>query len=107
MTKHFLARLSDKRRELMTAELVTAHVDYLRGLRLDGVLELCGPCADDTALIVLRCSTAAEAERFVEDDPFSKAGYYGSRQIVEFTPADDSNNYHLDTVLERLQGATR
>lgn len=102
MTKHFLGRLSEKRRELMTAELVTAHVQYLRALRQAGVLELCGPCADDTALIVLRCTNAAEAEQYVEQDPFSKVGYYASRQIVEFKPADDSNNYHLDTVLKRL-----
>jgi len=53
---HFLVRLGGARSELMTPELVSAHVSYLHGLHDSEHLELCGPYEDGTAIIVLRRS---------------------------------------------------
>jgi uncharacterized protein YciI len=104
VTRYYLAHLNDKQRHLMTEELIRDHVEYLRALRAAGTLSLCGPCADGSALMVLATSDEDQARAVVEGDPFSKVGYYRSRRIVEFQPADDSNNYHLEEVLDHLPG---
>lgn len=106
MTRYFLARLDDKQRGLMTEELIRSHVGHLRAMREAGTLIMCGPCADGSALMILAADDLEQARAAVEADPFSQAGYYASRRIVEFQPADDTNNYHLDEVLDHLNAAT-
>lgn len=102
MTKHYVVHLDDKQRHLMTEELIRGHVAHLRAARAAGSLVLCGPCADGSALMILQAADEDAARAVVEEDPFSRAGYYATRRIVEFHPADDSNDYHLDEVLDHL-----
>jgi uncharacterized protein YciI len=98
----FVVHLSNKQRHLMTEELIRGHVEYLRQLKQKGVLPFCGPCKDGTAIMILNCDTFEEAHQFVENDPFSKVGYYASRNIVEIEEANESNNFLLDEVLDYL-----
>jgi uncharacterized protein YciI len=94
-TSHFLIRLSGAQPELMTPELVSEHVSYLHRLHDSGHLVLCGPCEDGTAIIVLRCSDRAEAERLAARDPFAHAGAYRERSIAAFRLATPENNFLL------------
>ena len=93
---HFVVRLGGAQPERMTPPLVAAHVAWLRSLHEAGQLVLCGPCADGTALIVLRCASQAEAERLAASDPFAAAGAYGDRTVVAFRMATPENNFLLD-----------
>jgi len=94
-TSHFLIRLSGAQTDLMTPELVSDHVSYLHQLHEAGHLVLCGPCEDGTAIIILRCSNQAEAERLATQDPFAQVGAYQERSIVAFRPATPENNFLL------------
>jgi len=91
----FVVHLSNKQHHLMTPDLIRAHVEYLRHLKQKGVLPFCGPCKDETAIMILNCNTFEEAQQLVENDPFSKAGYYASRNIVEIEEANEANNFLL------------
>lgn len=95
---HFLLRLGDARPEAMTPALIEAHVAWLRRLHAAGQLVLCGPCADGSAIIVLRCADRDAAERLAAEDPFADAGAYGSRSVVAFTPATPENDFLLRKV---------
>ncbi len=92
---HFIVRLSNARPELMTSELVSAHVDWLRGLDEKGTLIICGPCSDDTAIIIFACKSLAEAQKIAASDPFASVGAYGCRDVVAFRPATQMNNFLL------------
>jgi uncharacterized protein YciI len=100
--KQFFIFLSDKQRHLMTKQLIQDHVTYLGKLSKEGTLRLCGPCKDGSALMLLHCSSLAEAQHLVDEDPFSHVGYYTSRKIVEFEEASEANGFHLAEVLEML-----
>lgn len=95
ITSHFLIRLSGAQPELMTPELVSEHVLYLHRPHDSGHLVLCGPWEDETAIIVLRCSDKAVAERLATRDPFAQVGAYRERSIVAFRPATPENNFLL------------
>jgi uncharacterized protein YciI len=102
MTKHFVVHLADKQRHLMTEQLIRDHVHYLTELSRSGALIFCGPCADGTALMILRCADVDEANRLLEGDPFSQVNYYRSRRIVEILAANEQNQFHLPMVLDNL-----
>ncbi|REE77715.1 hypothetical protein A8990_12735 [Paenibacillus taihuensis] len=102
----FFVHLSNKQRHLMTEGLVRDHVEYLRKLKEKDVLPFCGPCKDGTAIMILSCGNLEEASLYVEEDPFSKAGYYETRSIVEVEEANAANNFHLDKVVDYLTTRT-
>jgi len=93
---HFLVRLGGAQPEVMTTALVEAHVAWLRSLHEAGQLVLCGPCADGTAVIVLRCATQEEAERLAASDPFAAAEAYRDRTVVAFRMATSENDFLLN-----------
>jgi len=97
--KKFVVHLSNKQKDLMSKELITAHVTYLKELKESGVLPFCGPCLDDTALMIIEAETFDDAVEFVENDPFSKVNYYIDRKIVEVEEANIENNFLIDEVL--------
>lgn len=102
--KQFVVQLSDKQRDLMTKELIIGHVNHLRSLKEKGVLPFCGPCYDGSALMIIKASDIEEARAYVEADPFAKANYYKSRNIVEVEEATIENNFLLEDVIEYLEG---
>ncbi|MBA4495066.1 YciI family protein [Paenactinomyces guangxiensis] len=100
--KQFVVRLSDKQKHLMTAKLITDHVNYLRQLKEVGRLPFCGPCTDGTAIMILKADSREEAEKLLASDPFSAVDYYKSRDMIEVEEATLENNFHLDRVLENI-----
>ena len=92
---HFIVRLSNARPELMTSELVSEHVHWLKKLDEEGMLIICGPCSDSTAIIILACKSLAEAQKIAASDPFASVGAYGCRDVVAFRPATQKNNFLL------------
>lgn len=101
--KHFRVILSDKQPKLMTEELIRAHVEYLDQLYQKDLVMACGPCTDQTALMIIKANSQEEAEKMIAGDPFSKVRYYRAIDISEFLLANPDNNFHLDTVLNKLR----
>ncbi len=92
----FLVRLSDKRPEAMTGEVIAQHVDWLRALHDEGRLIACGPCDDGTAIIVFKCATLDEAKRIALVDPFRLAGAVRSYEVVRMRLATPENEFLLN-----------
>jgi hypothetical protein len=101
--RQFVVLLSEKQKGLMTESLIRGHVAYLSQLSKEGVLRFCGPCTDGSALMLLQCSSAEEAQSLVEADPFSQVAYYANRRIVEIEEANEANEFHLHQVLQTLR----
>lgn len=93
--QEFLIRLKGARPERMMPEIVAAHVGWLKTLHMDGLLALCGPCEDGTAIIVLRCGDREQAVAIADADPFAAVGAYAEREIVAIRVATPENNFLL------------
>lgn len=102
--KKFVVQLSKKQRNLMTKELIEEHVSYLKILKEKGVLPLCGPCTDGTALMIIDAPSIEYAKKYVENDPFSKVDYYLERKVIEIQEATLENNFLIEDVLNVLNG---
>lgn len=98
MNKKYVVRLLDKDNSLMSETLLRDHVRHLDRLYKNSVLQTCGPCDDQTALLILTVSSAGEAESVVKADPFVKAGYYKNYEVLEFFEATPENNFLMDNV---------
>jgi uncharacterized protein YciI len=106
MLRHYVVHLSHKQKHLLSEQLLRDHVAYLRSLSLKGVLPFCGPCADGTALMIVRANSLEEAQELIGKDPFSQVDYYQKRKLVEIEAATLENNFLLDEVdipLERKE----
>lgn len=101
--KKFVVKLSDKNKELMNKELIIGHVEYLKYLKNKGVLPICGPCTDGSAIMIFEVENKEEVLEFVEGDPFTKANYYKKREVTELCEATLENNFLLDEVLDYLE----
>jgi uncharacterized protein YciI len=96
--KSFVVLLANKNKKLMNEPLIKGHVEYLQSKWDEGSLTFCGPCTDDTALMVLECDSYEQAKNIVSNDPFSKVSYYRDIDIKEIKPANPENNFHLQEV---------
>ncbi|MFC0524492.1 YciI family protein [Pontibacillus salicampi] len=101
--KKFVVFLSNKRRNLMTRELMAEHASYLESLKEKGVLPFCGPCKDGTALMILVADNYEEARSIVEEDPFARVDYYRERKIVEVEEATSENHFLVEKVFATLK----
>ncbi len=71
----YVILLSHARPELITEQLVRAHVAHLQELEAKGLLELCGPFPDDRGgMVIVRVSNAEDARALAEADPFVSSG---------------------------------
>ena len=96
--KDYLVRLSAKDRSILTPKLLEGHVNHLRSLDEKGHLRVCGPCEDGTAVLILRADSRSSVEELVSADPFVSRGFYRERKILEFTSAEQGNNFLFDQV---------
>ncbi|MBU9722625.1 MULTISPECIES: YciI family protein [Bacillaceae] len=93
----FLVILKNKRQGALSNDLLTNHVTYLKSLRQQGSLKLCGPFVDnDSAVMVFQSERAEDVEDLVNNDPFIYEKYYQSYEIKEFFEANDENNWLVD-----------
>ncbi|WP_099608685.1 YciI family protein [Vibrio coralliilyticus] len=95
----WIAFLSNKQSHLMSSELLEAHIEYLRKIWPTGVLTLCGPLADDTAIMVFNVDSEQQAKLLVDGDPFSEVNYYQNVRYVEFMDANPGNNFLFEEAL--------
>lgn len=64
------------------------HLAYLGGLAEQGQVLAGGPIGDGSgAMVVYRVADRAEAERLVADDPYTREGVSGDRELREWTVA--------------------
>jgi uncharacterized protein YciI len=64
------------------APIVTAHIEYLKGLRAEGRVICGGPMVAFThGLSVIRADSLAEAKKLIENDPAKKNGLYTDFEI--------------------------
>lgn len=94
--KKFIGSLQEKRIDVLSEELLTAHVRHLAYLEQIGALLLCGPLKDsDQAFQLLTAETLLEAQLLFFSDPFIQNGYYKNCQIHELIEATADNHFLL------------
>lgn len=94
--KKYIGSLKEKTPNLLTEELLTAHVSHLQYLEQTGILLLCGPLKDsDQAFQLLQAESLLEAQLLFFSDPFIQNGYYRNCTIHELIEANSSNHFLL------------
>jgi uncharacterized protein len=79
----------------LTAELVQNHVDFLKTLKAQGRLILCGPFADyPGGLVILSAQNLDEATQIAQSDPFITSGCK-TFEIRTIELANEENNFLL------------
>lgn len=92
--KSFLVLLSEKQSNLLNEELLNIHIDFLKKLRTDNILPICGPFTDNSgAVLIINANSLSQAEKIVNADPFIKQQYYKKYVIHEFMTAGDENDW--------------
>jgi uncharacterized protein YciI len=66
-----------------------AHVAYLEKLNADGILKIAGPFLGDDgkpfgSLVVVEAADKAAAAAILAEDPYAKAGLFGSTEINQW-----------------------
>lgn len=71
----YVLLLKHARPELLTEDLVRAHVAFLEKLDAENLLELCGPFPNnDGGMVIVRVAEEDKARKIAESDPFVKSG---------------------------------
>lgn len=92
--KSFIILLSEKQSELLNDNLLQDHITYLKNLRDNGCLPICGPFSDNQgAVLVIRADSKSHAEELINGDPFIKNNYYKKFEIHEFMEANEENDW--------------
>lgn len=95
--KTFLVLLSEKQPQLLNDHMLKSHIDFLKQLRIDNHLPICGPFTDNTAaVLIIKADTITQAEEMVKKDPFISQNYYKKYIIHEFMAAGEENNWLSD-----------
>ena len=75
--------------------IILAHVNYLKQLRLESRLVLCGPFTDHPGgMVVIEASSKEEAMEIAKHDPFILEKYK-SYELYTLAVADESNDFGL------------
>lgn len=76
-------------------ELIKSHVEYLRALKAQGKLILCGPFTDyPGGMVVFSAENVTEATNIAMSDPFIASGCK-SFEVRTLELANEENNYLL------------
>jgi len=87
--------MSHSGRSKFTPTLIEAHVAHLKKLDADGRLVICGPFLDyKGGMVIIRASSADEARRLAEQDPFISSGFE-TYELRTLQTACKENNYLL------------
>lgn len=102
--KYYVGILKDKNEALLTEALLREHVDHLKALRAEGLLQLCGPLTGrGQAMQLLRSDDAEAAKARFLQDPMLRDNFYAGYDFWELTEACDANNYLMDDTLRGLR----
>jgi|HubBroStandDraft_2_1064218.scaffolds.fasta_scaffold218334_2 uncharacterized protein YciI len=95
--KTFLVLLSEKQPQLLSDHMLKLHIDFLKKLRTDNHLPICGPFIDNSgAVLIIKVDSLVQAEEMVKKDPFISQNYYKKYSIHEFMVAGEENNWLSD-----------
>ena len=84
-----------KNEKPLNADLVREHVEYLKLLKEQGKLVLCGPFTDyPGGMVVFQADNLEEAAGIANSDPFVASGCK-SFELRTLEPANEENNYLL------------
>lgn len=84
-----------KNEKPINADLVQKHVDYLKLLKEQGKLVLCGPFTDyPGGMVIFQAGNLEEAADIANSDPFIASGCK-SYELRTLEPANEENNYLL------------
>ncbi len=81
----------------LTKQAVTEHVENIRRLDDEGILEICGVFQGYpgmAGMYILKTDNKEEAEAICKNEPLV-IGKYATYRLVKFTIANRSNNYLL------------
>lgn len=79
----------------LNSELIKSHVEYLRALKAQGKLILCGPFTDyPGGMVVFSAENVTEATNIAMSDPFIASGCK-SFEVRTLELANEENNYLL------------
>jgi uncharacterized protein len=92
--KSFLILLGERQPHLLNDKLLEDHINYLKKLRVDGHLLVCGPFLDNQgAMLVIKANSEAEAMDLIKNDPFITGDYYKKFVMNEFTEVGAENDW--------------
>ncbi|HSW75726.1 MAG TPA: YciI family protein [Candidatus Saccharimonadales bacterium] len=95
--KTFLVLLSEKQPHLLNDYMLKSHIDFLKQLRVENLLPICGPFTDNNgAVLIIKADDLHKAEEIVKKDPFISQKYYQKYSINEFLAAGEENNWLSD-----------
>lgn len=95
--KTFLVLYSEKQLHLFNMDLLKIHIDFLKKLRANNHLPLCGSFIDNKgSLLIINADSLKQADEIIKQDPFIKTNYYKKFNIREFMAAGDENNWLSD-----------
>ena len=77
----------------LTPDLLKGHVEYLKNLRSQGHLLLCGPLKSHgynrgKGLLLFEATSQDEVEKYILKDPFIVQKWYASYHIYEWVEAE-------------------
>jgi uncharacterized protein len=77
----------------INSDIIKSHVEYLRLLKTQGKLILCGPFSDyPGGMVVISAENIIEATNIAKSDPFIASGCK-SFEIRTLEQANEENNY--------------
>ncbi len=99
-TTRWVVLLTPVRPELFTEDLVRQHVQHLERLEAQGLLELCGPFADESGgMVVLNVADETQARDIAEQDPFIRSG--AESYVLREWELSCRDNHHLGVTAPR------
>jgi uncharacterized protein YciI len=85
-----------KNEKPLNADLVRKHVEYLKLLKEQGRLVLCGPFTDyPGGMVIFEAKDLEEAAGIANADPFIASGCK-TFELRTLEPANEENNYLID-----------
>jgi len=93
--------LFEKGGKPLNPEVVSRHIEHLRGLDREGRLEICGPFIDFAGgVVVVDAVTIEEADQIAKSDPFVSEGYR-TYKIQTMKWSREENNHLQNEKMEK------
>lgn len=90
----YVVVLSETDKSVFNEGLVKRHVEHLRKLSNEKIIELCGPLKDvNKALWIVNADSIDDVVKYIKQDPFISEGFYLKYDIDELIEANEDNNF--------------
>jgi len=94
----YVVLYGNKRKGDLPPDLLKSHINHLRILHSQGVLQLCGPLKNSggKALLIFEAGSGREVEGYVSQDPFIVQAWYASYRVYEWMEVNVGNSLPMD-----------